>query len=424
MHENMADTARHDFLNALERDEALWQDFNALCDHGGRLAGTSSEHTALEWCAQRLQALAPNAVLHREQTPYAGWTCDKAELIDADSGQALEVAPLLGTAFTPPEGLMLEVLDLDRGTPEQIKGAGDRVKGRAVMVRHEYPFAKDTVHRRVKLAAAQAAGAAAFLVVQPEAGVGAVSGSSGRAGGFGIPAMGISIESADRLRHEGARVRMWILGQDLPDASTQTLVLEIPGQVSEAIVLSAHIDGHPLAESALDNATGVAAALAIARQTAALPQALRRTLKVCIFSAEEWALHGSRVWLARRTPEDVAQMMLNVNLDSLAGSPRLHALTSGFEKLTPFVASASVAAGVDIGQHLPPMPNSDHANFAAAGVPALRLIAGFDEPESELRLLLTRCDTRSRVDEAVLRRAVTTAGAVTWCALQSTESYR
>jgi hypothetical protein len=43
------------------------------------------------------------------------------------------------------------------------------------------------------------------------------------------------------------------------------------------------------------------------------------------------------------------------------------------------------------------MSNSDHANFAALGIPALRLVSGFDEPTSKVRLLLTKHDTRNLV---------------------------
>ncbi len=64
--------------------------------------------------------------------------------------------------------MSLEVVDCARGTPEQI--AAEEVRGRAVLVRHEYPFASWTIHRRVKLAAAIDAGADAFLIAQPEAG--------------------------------------------------------------------------------------------------------------------------------------------------------------------------------------------------------------------------------------------------------------
>lgn len=404
----------------LGRDEELWTDFEALCRHGGRMAGTASERAAQDWCERQLSAFGPVA---RESTPYAGWRCDHAVLTHLPVGGQLEAVPLLGTAFTPDAGIELPVLDLGRGTPEMIAAAGDGVRGHAVMVRHEYPFSTQTVHRRVKLAAAQQAGAAALLVVQPEAGIGPVSGSSGRAGGPGIPAMGISAEAGLALRQPGARVHLRIVGADLPGACTDTLVLDLPaGQAArpdERVVLSAHIDGHPLAESALDNATGVAAAIALARAFAPRMHAMRRGLTVCLFSAEEWALNGSREWLAALPEARRAAMALNVNLDSLAGSPRLTALTSGFERLGEFARSGASLAGGALGVHLPLMSNSDHANFAACGIPALRLIAGFDEPDSALRLLLTPADTRALVDENHLRGATTSAAGVLWHALRA-----
>lgn len=412
--------SRHDpFLQQLRRDEALWRDFHALCDCGGRLAGTDSEARALAWCEQALVGIG-GMKARRDSTPYAGWVCHAASLTDLGSGESLEAVPLLGTAATG--ALELEVLDLGRGTPEQIHAAADRVRGRAVMVSHEYPFATATVHRRTKLAAAQQAGAAAFLVAQPEPGVGAVSGSSGRAGGAGIPAMGISAEAAARLRRDGARVRIAIDAQDLPGARTDMLVLDLPGRGSQRVVLSAHIDGHPLAESALDNATGVAAAVALARNIAPFMQGMQRGLTVCIFSAEEWALNGSREWLRAMAPESRAQIVLNLNLDSLAGSDRLTALTSNFTALGPFAQRAAALAGTRLGVHLPLMSNSDHANFADQGIPAMRLIAGFDEPASALRLLLSRADTRHQVQEDLLRQATACAGAILWSALSADHS--
>lgn len=409
--------ARERFLDGLAADPQLWSDFLALCDFGGRLAGTAGESAARDWCAARLEGLGPAASVRRDPTPYAGWTCHAARLTEIGSGAVLDAVPLLGTASTPVAGLELEVVDLGRGTPGQIEASGERLRGKAVLVSHEYPFATETIHRRVKLAAAQQAGAAAFLIAQPEPGVGPVSGSSGRGGGPGIPAMGISAEAAEVLRRPGARVRIEVSGKDHPAAHTEALVLDLPGQGPERIVVSAHIDGHPLAESAIDNATGVASAIALARAAAPLVRGLPRGLTVCIFSAEEWALQGSRAWLDAAGPAVRGAMRMNLNLDSLAGSDQLTVLTSGFAGLDTFLQSAAAAGGHALAAHRPLMPNSDHANFAAAGIPAARLIAGFNQPHSALRLLLTPGDTREVVQRATLEQACRCAGALLWAAL-------
>jgi len=388
-------------LGAVAADPLLWSDFNALCDAGGRLAGSDSAASAFTLAAIRLAAIGP---VRNEPSDYAGWTCEEARL--EHRGRLLDCAPLLGSM--PCEGLTLDVRDLGRGAPQP-----GRLDGLAVMARHEYPFATHALHRRVKLAAATEAGAAAFLIVQPEPGVGPVSGSSGRNGGPGIPALGISAEAADALR-QGGPARITIQARDHP-AQTPNLILEIPGRGPGLVALSAHLDGHPLGESALDNATGVAAALCLGRAVAPHVAALEHGLLICLFGAEEWALAGSRTWLAGLDEERRGRIVLNLNLDSIAGHPKLTALTSGFAALPALLRGAVPGLGI----HAPLMPNSDHANFAAHGIPAARLIAGFDAPDSNLRYLLTGADRRQLTSDAQMRSATLAAAHLLWAGLTS-----
>ncbi len=388
-------------LERVAADPLLWSDFNALCDSGGRLAGSDSAASAFTFAAVRMAAIGQ---VRNEPTAYAGWTCHEARLTHEPSGAVLDCAPLLGTM--PCRDLVLEVKDLGRGAPGQ---AG--LDGLAVMARHEYPFATHTLHRRVKLAAAEAAGAAAFLIVQPEAGVGPVCGSSGRAGGPGIPALGISAEAAAVLG-QGGRARITIEAEDHP-AETPNLIMELPGRGPGLVVLSAHLDGHALGESALDNATGVAAALCLARALAPEVERLEHGVLLCLFGAEEWALAGSKSWIAGLAPERRARLRMNLNVDSIAGHPKLTALTSGFAELPALLRGAVPGLGV----HAALMRNSDHANFADAGVPAARIIAGFDEPDSNLRYLLTAADRRRLTSDAELRAATSAVARMLWAAL-------
>ena len=93
---------------------------------------------------------------------------------------------------------------------------------------------------------------------------------------------------------------------------------------------------------------------------------------------------------------------LNVNLDSVGGSPDLAALTSGFADLEPYLLRVAEASGIPLRTVRPLMQNSDHANFALAGIPAMRLVAGFDDPSANLRYVLTPADTRDKVREGEL----------------------
>ena len=58
------------------------------------------------------------------------------------------------------------------------------------------------------------------------------------------------------------------------------------------------------------------------------------------------------------------------------------------------------------------MQNSDHANFALAGIPAMRLVAGFDDPGANLRYVLTPADTRDKVAADELTRSAVLATAI------------
>jgi aminopeptidase YwaD len=403
-------------------DPLMWADFRSLCDLGGRLAGSASEAAALAFARQRLAAV-PGTKVRDDPVEYPGWRCRAAQLTSAMTGASFQCTPLLGTASAA--GVVAEVLDIGLGRREDFERHADRIRGRIVMVCHEYPFATGHVHRRVKLGLAQQMGAVGFLIAHPEPGVGAVSGSSGRNGGAGIPALGIGVEAAEVFRRlpDGTlpTARMVIDGDDHP-ARTRMLIGDLPGRGPDWVVVSAHIDGHPHGESAMDNATGVAVALGLARLLAPQVSGCPRGLRICLFSAEEWGLVGSRIWLERMDEAARRLMVININLDSVGGALGLTALTSGFERLDAWVKDTAARAGLPIATHLPLMANSDHANFAAHGIPAIRLLAGFNAPDSNLRLLLTAVDTRDKVRADELDQALRLATTLTSQALVAADA--
>src|SRR5258708_28801775 len=264
-------------------DPLMWADCQALCDRDGRVAGAASEAAALAFVRGRLAAV-PGATVGDDRVDYPGWRYRTAQLTNAMTGVALQCTPLLGTASAA--GVVAEVLDLGLGRVEDFERHANRIRGRIVMVRHEYPFASGHVHRRVKLSLAQQMGAVGFLIAHPEGGVGAVSGSSGRNGGAGIPALGIGGEAAEAFRGlpDGRLpvARMVIDGDDHP-ARTRILLADLPGRGPDWVVVSAHIDGHPHGESAMDNATGVAVAPRRARPLAPHLSACPPGFPICPF---------------------------------------------------------------------------------------------------------------------------------------------
>ena len=393
-------------------DQGLWRDFNDICDCGGRLAGTESEKKAFALLRERVRAASPANTGRSIPVPYGGWRAKRATLRLAD-GALAACHPLVRTIATPKDGLTAEVIDLGRGTPEEFQAHARDIKGRIVLVRHELMFAAGTIHRRRKYDMARANGALGFLIAGPLPGE-LVAGSSGREGGEGIPALGIAPETAARLarRADGWPSATMIIETDESPAETETLVYEYPGRSDDWVVLSAHVDGHDLAESAMDNGTGLAAVLAATRALAPEVARWRRGLRVMFFSVEEWALTGSAQYVRALSETERNKIALNVNLDSVAGSADLAALTSGFAGVEPFLLQVAAANGQRLRTVRPLMTNSDHANFAAGGIPAIRLVAGFDDPAANLRLVLTPADTRDKVAEADLRRATLLTAAI------------
>lgn len=392
-----------DLMGRLAADEALWRDFNDICDCGGRLSGTESERKAFALLRERVRAASPANSGRSIPVPYNGWRAKSATL-KLPGGTFAPCHPLVRTIATT--GLTAEVIDLGRGTPDEFEAHKAEIAGRIVLVRHELMFAAGTVHRRRKYDMARAHGAVGFLIGGPLAGH-VVAGSSGRDSGEGIPSLGISPETAAKLARRSTGFPSVTIAIETAEGSaeTETLVFDYPGQTDEWVVLSAHVDGHDLAESAMDNGTGLAAVLAVTRALSPEVAKWRRGLRVMFFSVEEWALTGSAQYVQALGEGERAKIALNVNLDSVAGSPNLAALTSGYAGVEPFVLGVAEANGQSLRTVRPLMTNSDHANFAAGGIPAIRLVAGFDDPNAHLRVVLTPADTRDKVAQSELRQA-------------------
>ena len=127
-------------------DDALWRDFNDICDCGGRLAGTQSEKKAFALLRERVRAASPANAGRSIPVPYNGWTAKRATLRLPDDTMAA-CHPLVRTVAVPE--LSAEVLDLGRGTEETFAAHAAEICDRIVMVRHEYMFAAGHLHREI-----------------------------------------------------------------------------------------------------------------------------------------------------------------------------------------------------------------------------------------------------------------------------------
>ena len=154
----------------------------------------------------------------------------------------------------------------------------------------------------------------------------------------------------------------------------------------EVVVLSAHLDhlgvgepvkGDSIYNGALDNASGSAALLEVARAFAALPRPPRRSVLFLAVTGEEMGLLGSD-YFAEYPTVPVDRIVADVNLDGLAVLyPLREMVPFGAEHSTLDSTVARVAKRLDITLAPDPFPQevffvrSDQYSFVRRGVPSL-----------------------------------------------------
>jgi len=177
-----------------------------------------------------------------------------------------------------------------------------------------------------------------------------------------------------------------------------------PELKQQVVVVTAHFDhlgiaapknGDAIYNGALDNASGVATMLTIARACALLPKAQRRTLLFAAVTAEESGLLGSE-YLASNPTYPKSHIVADYNIDGVdIWGPTADLEFVGFGKsdLTELAQQVAKSRGrrivPDAEPNLGLFYRSDHFNFARIGVPAAYFKAGLeflDRPEDRRRM--------------------------------------
>ena len=190
------------------------------------------------------------------------------------------------------------------------------------------------------------------------------------------------------------------LRNDVQKKQTANVIGKLPGRDpilgKEAVLYTAHHDHLGMREAtkpgedviyngARDNASGVAAVLAIARAMKAMPQAPRRTILFAAVAAEEQGLLGS-AYLAAHPPLPVGRLAANINIDELGiwGRTRdMIMIGKGKSTLDTVVEAIAAAQGRRhiVGDQNPDKGyfyRSDPFNLATRGVPAAYLASGVE----------------------------------------------
>jgi hypothetical protein len=208
-----------------------------------------------------------------------------------------------------------------------------------------------------------------------------------------MPVALLDLRDSERIRT--ARRAHLHLVQSVRAYDSANVIGSLPGASPEAIVYSAHLDHHgicepqakdPICNGAIDNATGVAEILEIARGFAALDKR-ERTVVFIAFTGEELGLLGSS-FFSRHPTVPRARMIADLNFDQLLpAGPVREVVLRGAElsTLEQHVRAAAVELGIAIGPDPVPEQNfyarSDQFSFARIGIPSACLWQGFGGDE-------------------------------------------
>ncbi|HEX8110398.1 MAG TPA: M28 family peptidase, partial [Kofleriaceae bacterium] len=177
------------------------------------------------------------------------------------------------------------------------------------------------------------------------------------------------------------------------DVASENVIGRIDGAdpqlAREAVVVSAHLDhlgvdaSGAIRNGAIDNASGIAELLLVARALAAQPRPPRRTVILLATTGEELGLLGAEAFTAHPTwPID--RIAANINIDQTGMMwPIVDVVADGAERSTLAAPVARATAALGLAVSPDPVPEqgfflrSDQAPFARAGVPSLIFRPGF-----------------------------------------------
>ncbi|HTU65902.1 MAG TPA: M28 family metallopeptidase [Steroidobacteraceae bacterium] len=173
-----------------------------------------------------------------------------------------------------------------------------------------------------------------------------------------------------------------------------------PVLAKETVALSAHLDhlgiaeegeGDRLHNGAMDNASGVATLIDVARHLQSAGEKPKRSIAFAAVTAEELGLLGSRAFAEH--PGNGMNLVADINSDMfLPLYPMRHLLVFGLDESTLGGDARAVAAELGLRVQSDPQPQrnrfirSDQYSFIRVGVPSLALKVGYlpDSPEAKI----------------------------------------
>jgi len=183
-----------------------------------------------------------------------------------------------------------------------------------------------------------------------------------------IPGVNINAKQAIAVIDGEPETAKIVISQKEYKGKSHNVILDLPGETDEYIVLSAHYDSTSLSQGAYDNMSGSVGLLAIADYFK--DKTHRYGLRFLWCGSEERGLLGSKAY-AGAHEEELKKVALNINLDMIGCiMGRFIACCTSEEKLVHFIEyfASMEGFGIKVSNDV---YSSDSTPFADKGVPAL-----------------------------------------------------
>jgi aminopeptidase YwaD len=190
-----------------------------------------------------------------------------------------------------------------------------------------------------------------------------------------IPVLGISGDEGNSLinRAQKNKININLNANGKNQMVTgRNVIAHLDGVTQPQVIIGGHYDSVAGAPGANDNASGTAVVLDIARNLANTPLA-RQTWFVA-FDGEEDGLHGSRAFVNAAAPQFLTGLKAMMNFDMVGVNNQLQ--IGGTSSLTGL--AKVVEPNVELFSGSAVNGGSDHASFAAKGVPILFFYRGYE----------------------------------------------
>ncbi len=183
-----------------------------------------------------------------------------------------------------------------------------------------------------------------------------------------IPGVNINAKSAIELIKNDTITAKIVLKQHEYTGKSHNVILDLPGERPEYIVMTAHYDSTSLSQGAYDNMSGSVGILAAAEHFSKNPH--RYGLRFIWCGSEERGLLGAKAY-CRDHEEELKDIVLNVNLDMIGCiMGKFIACCTTEDALTHYIKYLCKELGFGISV-MQDVYSSDSTPFADKGIPAV-----------------------------------------------------